>query len=448
MTQAASHALEAEDADGRLGPRTPIESLQRQVAYALALSMAFFAPWGEGAGSLFGYRLSRVFVALTVLFVLHWVVFVRKRFSGFPRRFNILMLFLTAHTLVFYLLFEPEALRFGYSGFREYFGAFRLEEEAGLVIARFFLFAAMGYALARHLGSLRRVRLFCVMYGLGMLGALAFTTGFRIVGMRGEVRFASGVFNPNSYALICCVALFLAAYVLASPGRAAWRRFSAVAVILVAGYGLLASGSRSGLLGAVVGLMVLTAFSPFRRGVGLWVPIVVLAVCALLVLFVPDRVLEDLSERLSIQRIQETGGARRLDIWDAYLREPERYALTGVGLNNSPNVAAERLGVPLAPHNLFLKVLVEFGLVGLVLFGAALWTHGRRLLAAKAFPLERAAMLALFACWLTNVLFHSFLQARETWIVLALTAAFFHAAGREEPHHPARGSREAARGEA
>ena len=408
-----------------------IESSRRHAMSAVALALAFFAPWGEASGTVYGFGLSKIFVVAAFLFVFLWAVGGRPRFGGLSRWLSVLMLFLVCHTLVCYLVIEKGDLGFGYVGEKEYAGGgIGMVEARGVSLIRFFLFAAMAYALVKHLDSARRLRTFCLAYGLGLCAMLLFATRHQVVEDAGGERFSGGFFNANAFAMTCWTALFFALFVARwlrreeAAGERVWGRVCVLAIILASSHSMLSSGSRSGLLGCLIGLTALTAFSPLRRGLALWVPIGFLALSISLVAAAPETVLTSLAERITVQRVRESGGGRRLEIWRAYADRLDEYWLYGVGLDNCADVVVRDFYIRRPTHNLFLKILVEFGIVGLVLLVLALWRQFRLAWDAKQWPAERAVILGLAVCWFANILFHDFFFARDTWIILACVSAF------------------------
>ncbi len=408
---------------GQLAPSVGV--YRRHAMNALALALAFWAPWGEASGTLFGFGFSKIFVVLAALFIVAQAFTRGGWVDVFPRPFNWWVLFLVGHTLIYYLVVAGGDVRFGYSGYKVYQGEVTgLVEEHGVGVARFFLFAAVAYALSRHLSSAGRLQAVAVMYGLGLCAMLLLTSGYYTAEDVGGERFSGGSFNANAFGMTCWTALFLALFLVRSEGKVKLKRMCAVAIIVVAGYGILSSGSRSGLLGVLVGLAALTAFSSLRRGAAVWIPVGFLLVVCVLVALVPDTVLTDLSERIAPARIRETGGAHRLQIWGAYAEHVGEYAFQGVGLNNGSAVVAGDFYVQRPTHNLFLKMLVEFGVAGLALFIFAMWHLFMKARDTGVHLPERAVVLGLVVCWLTNILFHDFMLTRETWVILAFVSAF------------------------
>ena len=236
---------------------------RRHAVQVLALALAFWAPWGEASGMLFGFGFSKIFVVLAVLFILAQASTGRWRPDGFPGPFNWWILFLIGHTLIYYLVVARGDVGFGYSGYKVYQGeAIGMVEEHGLGVARFFFFAAVAYGLTKYFDSAKHLQMFSLMYGLGLCAMLLFTSGYRSVGYTGGERFSGGFFNANAFAMTCWTALFLALFLLRSGGKLKAKRVCAVAIIVVAGYGLVSSGSRSGLLGAFAGLAAVTSLPP------------------------------------------------------------------------------------------------------------------------------------------------------------------------------------------
>jgi O-antigen ligase len=132
------------------------------------------------------------------------------------------------------------------------------------------------------------------------------------------------------------------------------------------------------------------------------------------------------------QNALTSGGAGRLDIWKAGLSALSRYGLFGAGLDNFPVIYNEFAGranrfqgFGRDPHNIFLGLWVETGIVGLLLLLAIITSHladlrriGRWL--QRDTPMQLVAIEA--ACWgvLVASFFDNMLWRKAFWLVWIL----------------------------
>ncbi|MBZ5682154.1 MAG: O-antigen ligase family protein [Acidobacteriia bacterium] len=201
----------------------------------------------------------------------------------------------------------------------------------GLIFPRFILDASLGYHVDRARGPLLQA----VANGisLNLLGLLAIHA-FRRRSMRGL----------KAVLLIASVPLAI----LATMTRAVWLSFAATMIVL-----MVRSPSRCvrraclGLvLTAGVALVVVLNFPELRAGLA-----------------------ERLEERgpVEFRKAVYTGG------WQMFLERP----LTGWGVNQMPTELARHVSGyrqrVLYPHNTYLELLVEHGLVGLALYAWLMW---------------------------------------------------------------------------
>jgi O-antigen ligase len=151
-------------------------------------------------------------------------------------------------------------------------------------------------------------------------------------------------------------------------------------------------------------------------------------------------------------RFGDTTGSGRTDIWTVGWRMVQAHPLLGVGAGNFPvssihyllrpgalSFTAYIVDTPKVPHNIYLEVLAELGVVGLVGFLAVLVISlvctgraARRFAAASDRAgelLARGLMLALLAL-LTSQFFGSELYLKQLWLLLAMGPALLAVAER------------------
>jgi O-antigen ligase len=256
-----------------------------------------------------------------------------------------------------------------------------------------------------------------------------------------EGRFQGTAGDPNLLAVGLLPAAALALGLAAGRRDPLWRALIAVVVAVLA-VGFVASGSRGGAVGALVGLAVALMVVERRRATFLAAATVGLVALAASVWLVPGA--WERSPSVS-------NGSGRSDLWNIAWHVAADHPVAGVGLDNYPVVAgdyARRVGPlqsvdliaePHEAHNLYLQLLAEVGVVGLalvaLLVGVCLhsaWVAARRFAADgdRAHAALARAVLVGIAAMLGSALFVSAPVDRRLWVLLALGPALRAAAHR------------------
>ena len=257
-----------------------------------------------------------------------------------------------------------------------------------------------------------------------------------------ESRFAGAEGDPNTFAAALVVAAAFAGGLAATaPRRLSSAGFLAAGALLLAG--LVASGSRGALAAAAVALLTaVVLFRPRRKGVLAGLALLLVTAVALPV---------------AGGRLNELGDdAGRADLWRVAWRVTEDSPLIGAGLNQFRTEAKRHVREPGAlnsvelivdepqtPHNLYLQVLAETGVVGLFLLLLAMATCAYAAWrAAKRFDseadsegamLSRVVLVGIVAMLAASV-FISTGPEKRLWAVLALGPGMLVAAtGRPRP---------------
>ena len=261
-------------------------------------------------------------------------------------------------------------------------------------------------------------------------------------------RLSGGAIDPNALGLLCALAFVVTAARLMPAGP---RRAAAAAAAVVLAAGLILSGSRSGLLAAALGLLVLV-LSP---GVSARARLLLGAAGAALLLAIGLLVIGGGSRGSVASRMalvfdrslsMEFRASARPILWESAVRLFGKEPVAGAGLGafswQLPNLLHEQgRALPMRdnPGNAYLQALAETGAVGFLLtlgLAAVLareaWAARRRVAAA---PLEAgggAAVLAFLVALLTGS--HWF--ASDVVLLFFLIAAV---AAREAGPSPGRG---------
>jgi O-antigen ligase len=229
-------------------------------------------------------------------------------------------------------------------------------------------------------------------------------------------RFSAGGHDPNDLAMTLALAVPLALY-LALTTRSPLVRW------LFRGYlplGLLATaltGSRGGLLASMVALLIIPL--TMRLSAGRLVGAVTsLCLCgALVVVYVPTKVMARLSTTGTEIEDKRFGG--RFTLWKAGVHAFVHKPVMGYGVGGFVRSITPELGdKALVAHNSFLSVLVEEGLIGLWLYVTMM---GSVYFSIRRLPrIERRFALIMFGTLLTAMMPLTWEDQKAAWLIMGI----------------------------
>ena len=198
-----------------------------------------------------------------------------------------------------------------------------------------------------------------------------FYSGIRwAAGARAAMTMGDTQVNPDNLGLRFILPISLAAALFLSA-RTRLTKLLTLCAFLLTVFGLLLTMSLAGLLALTVLIIVFLRRLRIDRR---FVAVALLA--AGLLVAMPSTFFKRFGEA------QATGGAGRLDIWTAGLGLAEHHPIVGTGLGNFPIVysqyagdAPKFRGFNRSPHNVYLLVWAELGIVGFALFAMVVKTQ-------------------------------------------------------------------------
>lgn len=146
-----------------------------------------------------------------------------------------------------------------------------------------------------------------------------------------------------------------------------------IVIIILSFYSVLKTGSRGGLLGILLGLFAYAAIGikSVKTKLVLICSAVLLGVVIITVI-VP-RLPQDVADRYSVSAVEKDGGSGRTEIWsfltDYSFQEPTRL-IRGSGIFSTYDIMANAGFKNGVAHNVFIQILNDEGLIGLMLFTA------------------------------------------------------------------------------
>jgi len=263
--------------------------------------------------------------------------------------------------------------------------------------------------------------------------------------MRGTVAFGNQQIESNVFAASLLLPLSLVIGEFLAAKRLAFKLLFIFCAFLIA-LGIFYTTSR----GALLAVVVMILFYVRKAGID-WRVLAAPVLVGLALLLAPGFLFTRLLQA------GMTGGAGRLYIWQTGLAAFKDHFVAGAGLDNFSIIyndyassASRFAGLNRPPHNTFLEVAVESGVVGLLLFILVIAAHFRRAWQREAL-VSGAERFRLIACegaaWgmLVASFFLHLLWFKEFWVVWMMLAICSRAPRKDVPQFaPARGLARAA----
>ena len=210
--------------------------------------------------------------------------------------------------------------------------------------------------------------MFLVTYGIMEFGRLKVLSGTYSAGR------SSGFGNPNDYASYLILFLPLLLFSLLFQ-ETLFKRVGSVLLLLMTLIGLIATGSRGGILSFLLSLMVGLAFLNREKMIGaraiiFSVPMLILLGIASYSL-APSQVKSTLEEKLDPNfkegSIEGYTSGRAIFLRNGlifFIESP----IYGHGQNTFLPLQEQRFGISAVAHNRYLSYMVEYGIIGLIIF--------------------------------------------------------------------------------
>jgi O-antigen ligase len=246
-------------------------------------------------------------------------------------------------------------------------------------------------------------------------------------GMRSSLVMGNEAINPNTFAtrLLLPLALSVGAFLAARSGLHRMIMLGCSSILTLA---VLLTLSR----GAALAVLVMAIVFLIRSGVNRRL-LVIVTLIGLTILALPSEFFK------RVGQAADTGGAGRLDIWRVGWEVMKHHGVFGAGINGfaaaySPyaGYAPRFVGFDRAPHNLYLEVSVEAGIIGMLFLVLAvrtqLWegrSKGARV--GKPNPWMVACEAASWSIMTSGMFAHLFWQKSFwfLWIMVALSTQLY-----------------------
>ena len=389
----------------------------------LIFCVGFFITWGANFEEVGGYPPLYLIISTFIL-----ALFLFSTGISIPLAFRLFILFFLIHITITVMIFGGDYLFIKHIQPRSIDpGSVYLISEYNIRLIEKILFLIFFFIVLSSIINKRREWLVLAnsfIVGLGIVCLLKLKFAISVLP---DIRFAGAYDDPNAFGITTCVAFFLS-LLLFDYARNFILKSAYITASIFFFIMLLLSQSRGALVALFFAFFLMLKEKKFQVYKLLVLMVIIFLVIILfLKSLIPQRF-------ITPESWAEDRGSHRLDIWAIYLSNIRSFFLTGVGfLRGEDVISTGILGREFIPHNVFLEMLVEFGIAGLFLFCFAL----RKLwISLKYFPKNSPcspALKAIFVSWIIGAFFINSFIHRETWFVLALivTAHVFY----NDPKH-------------
>jgi hypothetical protein len=242
-----------------------------------------------------------------------------------------------------------------------------------------------------------------------------------IVSRAKEVRFTAKGWDFNDMAVMVALGVPFACYV-AVRSEKLWQRWLGLTCLVLSLIGVLLTASRTGLLGMMLGLLTLPLLQPrsTARTKLFAVPLLAGTVYAASI-WLPAQIFTRLGTTLS--ELSFGGGNDREAIWRVGLLAFPQHWWLGVGAG----AWAAGTGNFFAPHNTFLEILLEEGVLGFAVFFSMLAFVVMAVFRSRG--MDRRVSAMMLATFLICVIAITWAQLPGTWFVLGWIVAQGQAKG-------------------
>jgi len=341
----------------------------------LFLLFSFLAlPLGSGFNIVTGFDFSKLFlffVALSFLFLLIKKISTFNLQLNLLKYFYLLTIFIIFHSIIYYIINCPDEILIS-----RYSNDSLIANLVRLIMLSIFTFLIVENFSKRLIIS--STIFLNIGYTISFLGGFFikpfFDTKINAI-LAADGRFYGGFDNPNTFAATSLSLFVLNLISLVNNENDSRLKFVNLIYIILSIVGIFMSQSRAILVLLIIYIFLLATKFVLNK-IKLKYVIISLLVILIIPFFIPKKSYDGLINRIKTHSIKinakdenKLEESRVLIIGD-YLRNINKYYLIGKGYNREISVIENDYSTwrPFIPHNKYLSMLVQFGILGLLLF--------------------------------------------------------------------------------
>ncbi len=276
-----------------------------------------------------------------------------------------------------------------------------------------FLITLMIYQIKRVDSYIKNI-MFAFLLGAWISTLDEFKMYFTYSGL--PLRYTAPGFNPNDFAFYLLIAICFAWYLGQRYDGVAFKLLS-LGYIPLGMMGILLTGSRAGFLGLIIVMAYIVTSTDGKRRKRIFMGLAALVISIILIrLYVPEYLIQRVTFITHVS--SDENMEIRLMIWKAALQLFYEHPVVGAGAGTFNFAIENYLGFSKAPHNVFIAILSELGVMGLLVWGSMIILIIEKI--KKNFTDRKNLWICLFLIILLISLTHNLEWRKGFWLIFSL----------------------------
>ncbi len=230
---------------------------------------------------------------------------------------------------------------------------------------------------------------------------------------RASISYGESGADPNHFGFSLLIPFSMSIGGVLSAKNRNWKILNWICLLTIS-FAILITASR----GAFLGMAVIVLIFLFSRNKKNTPVITIIVMLSIIIICLPETFFERLSESY------ETGGAGRLDIWNAGFEALKHYWFIGAGLDNfpqayydfGPTFELNKYG----PHNIYLGTAVELGIVGSFCLIMTVYKHYALIRRSYEYDYDSTSLRAALFGLLVGGFFLDVIWRKSFWLIWIL----------------------------
>ena len=322
--------------------------MRQLIIFLFALSL----PLGDQLNPVLGFSVSNMFMLVIIIAIL-FLPTISNVIIKIPQSYKWFYVYVVLHTILFYTT--------KYSGTLsdlceiEIYGNVISAEPYYMILLRYFSYLFAPIVITTYISNENHLICFFKCFVVCFIVSMMISYTYNVTVLN-NVRFSGGFHDPNTFGGFSVIALFMSLYLHGEKRNSIYVMLSIFFLLCI-----LISESRSSLLGLVVGFLYLFFAGYISKRV--FVGIMMIALIGVGYMISND---VGVIGRFS-QVTEREGGDSRILIWLLYLENIYSYLFLGTGLGHKFDAVIWGYSMR-STHNMYLLQLVQFGVIGFLLF--------------------------------------------------------------------------------
>ena len=322
--------------------------MRKLIIFLFALTF----PLGDLLNVVLGFNVSIAYTIVVIISVIFLIILPKVKIY-LPKEFIWLYIFIILHVFYTYAIRYPGTLTNLCE--IEVYNVVISQEPYYFIVLRYFLYLFSPIILAIYISNNSLLTYFFKCFIACFIVSIAISYSYNFI-ILNNVRFSGGFHDPNTFGGFSLISLFACLYLKKEKSNKLYILLSVFFLICI-----IVSESRSSIVGLILAVIYLYRAKYISRNT-FWG---MLLLSVLIIIYMISNNIGVVGRFSQISKRED--GDSRLIIWGMYLNNLSDYIGFGTGLGHKFD-ASMQLSSNRSTHNMYLLQLVQFGIIGFILF--------------------------------------------------------------------------------